>query len=218
MKKILFCFLCWSSFSNAQVQERNQIGAFYHLGYTAMSYQKATENPGFDRIMDSLQTGGMAQEFGLSFFRRLTRELSFVSGLHFQNFSYNFLENALPGMKTYQHVLNYMALPLGLEYNFITEKWQPFLGFTLVTSKLVDSHIAYIPQEGWNEIQSSAYTPNTTWQFSSNINFGAQLPVTLKWSIKPSVIFSYTLNSIGSSNAPQRPYQLGFQTAVLYNF
>lgn len=183
-----------------------------------MSYQKAAENPDFNRIMDSFQTGGMAQELGLTYARRLTRELSFVSGLHFQNFRYNFLENALPGMKTYQHVLNYIALPLGLEYNFITEKWQPFLGITMVSSKLVDSHIAYIPQVGWNEIQSSAYTPNTTWQFSSNIIFGAQLPVTLKWSVKPSVKFSYTLNSIGSSNVPQRPYQFGFQTAVLYNF
>ena len=122
MKKLLLFFVFLGTISFAQVQEKNQIGAFYHLGYTAMSYQKAAENPGFDRIMDSLQTGGMAQEYGLSYSRRLTRELSFVTGLHFQNFRYNFLENALPGMKTYQHVLNYMALPFGLEYNFITGK------------------------------------------------------------------------------------------------
>ena len=218
MKKLLFLFLFGSTFANAQVQESNQIGVFYHLGYTAMSYQKAADSPGFDRIMDSLQTGGTAQEFGLSYTRRLTRELAFVSGLRFQNYGYNFLENALPGMKTYQHILNYIALPLGLEYNIITDKWQPFFGFTFVTSKLVNSAIAYIPQVGWNEIQLPAYTPNTTWQFSSNVNFGAQLPVTLKWSIKPSVMLSYTLNSIGASNVPQRPYQLAFQTAVLYNF
>jgi hypothetical protein len=218
MKKILFCFLCWSTFSNAQVQERNQIGAFYHLSYTAMSYQKSAENPGFNRTMDSLQTGGLAQEFGCTYSQRLTRELAFVSGLQFQNYRYNFLENALPGMKTYQHVLNYIAVPLGLEYNFITDNWQPFLGFTIVTSKLVNSHVSYVLQNGWNQEQTDAYAPNTTWQMSSAFQFGAQLPVTLKWSIKPSVRLNYTLNSIGSSNVPQRPYQLGFQTAVLYNF
>jgi hypothetical protein len=218
MKKILLCFLFWNTFSNAQVQERNQIGAFYHLGYTAMSYQKSAVNPGFNRTMDSLQTGGLAQEFGCTYSHRLTRELSFVSGFYFQNNSYNFLENAFPGMKSYQHVLNYVALPLGLDYNIITDKWQPFLSFTIVTSKLVDSHVSYILQSGWNQEQFAAYTPHTAWQFSSNIILGAQLPVTLKWSIKPSVRFSYTLNSIGARDAPQRPYQLGFQTAVLYNF
>jgi hypothetical protein len=168
--------------------------------------------------MDSLQTGGLAQAFGLTYSRRLNRELAFVSGLQFQNYRYNFLENALPGMKTYQHVLNYVALPLGLEYNFITENWQPFIGFSLVTSKLVDSHVSYVLQNGWNQEQPEAYAPNTTWQMSSALHFGAQLPVTLKWSIKPSVILSYTLNSLGTSNVPQRPYQLGFQTAMLYNF
>ena len=218
MKKLLFLFLFGSTFINAQVQESNQIGVFYHLGYTAMSYQKAAENPGFDRIMDSLQTGGMAQTFGFSYARRLNRELSFVSGLQFQNYRYNFLENALPGMKTYQHVLNYIAVPLGLEYNIITDKWQPFLGFTIVTSKLVDSHVSYVLQNGWNQEQPEGYAPNTTWQMSSALNFGAQLPVTLKWSIKPSVMLSYTLNSLGASNVPQRPYQLAFQLATLYNF
>jgi len=204
--------------ANAQVQERNQIGAFYHLGYTAMTYQKAADNPGFNLLMDSLQTGGLAQTSGFSYTRRLTRELAFVSGLQFQNYRYNFLENSLPGMKTYQHVLNYVALPLGLEYNFITENWQPFIGFSLVTSKLVDSHVSYVLQNGWNQEQPEAYAPNTTWQMSSALQFGAQLPVTLKWSIKPCVILSYTLNSLGTSNVPQRPYQLGFQTAMLYNF
>lgn len=218
MKKLLFLFLFGGNLANAQVQESNQIGAFYHLGYTAMTYQKAADNLGFNLLMDSLQTGGLAQAYGFSYTRRLTRELAFVSGLQFQNYRYNFLENALPGMKTYQHVLNYVALPLGLEYNFITENWQPFIGFSLVTSKLVDSHVSYVMQNGWNQEQTEAYVPNTTWQMSSALNFGAQLPVTLKWSIKPSVILSYTLNSLGSSNAPQRPYQLGFQTAVLYNF
>jgi hypothetical protein len=218
MKKLLFFFLFGSTLANAQVQEGNQIGAFYHLGYTSMTYQKSADNPGFNLMMDSLQTGGLVQASGLSYTRRLTRELAFVSGLQFQNYRFNFLENALPGMKTYQHVLNYIALPLGLEYNIITDNWQPFFGFTLMTSKRVNSHIAYISQVGWNEIQSSAYTPNSTWQLSSILNFGAQLPVTLKWSIKPSVIVSYTLNSIGSSYVPQRPYQLGFQTAMLYNF
>jgi hypothetical protein len=168
--------------------------------------------------MDSLQTGGLAQAFGLTYSRRLNRELAFVSGLQFQNYRYNFLENALPGMKTYQHVLNYIALPLGLEYNFITDNWQPFLGFTLVTSKLVNSHVSYVLQNGWNQEQPEAYAPNTTWQMSAALHFGAQLPVTLKWSIKPSVMLSYTVNSLGTSNVPQRPYQLGFQTAMLYNF
>jgi hypothetical protein len=218
MKKLLFCFLCWSTFTHAQVQESNQIGAFYHLGYTAMSYQKAAENPGFNRTMDSLQTGGMAQELDLVYARRLTRELSFVSGLRFQNYRYNFLENALPAMKTYQQVLSYVGIPLGLEYNIITEKWQPFLGLSFVSSKLIDSHISYVLQNGWNQEQVEAYMPNSTWQFSSCLNFGAQLPVTLKWSVKPSVTFSYTLNSIGASNVPQRPYQFAFQLGALYNF
>jgi hypothetical protein len=218
MKKLLFLFLFGGNLANAQVQESNQIGAFYHLGYTAITYQKSADNPGFNLLMDSLQTGGLAQAFGLTYSRRLNRELAFVSGLQFQNYRYNFLENALPGMKTYQHVLNYVALPLGLEYNFITENWQPFIGFSLVTSKLVDSHVSYVLQNGWNQEQPEAYAPNTTWQMSSALHFGAQLPVTLKWSIKPSVILSYTLNSLGTSNVPQRPYQLGFQTAMLYNF
>ena len=218
MKKFLFCFLCWTNFSNAQVQERNQIGGFYHIGYTAITYQKSENNPGFNVLMDSLQTGGLTQVSGLSYTRRLTRELAFVSGLQFHNSRYNYMENTLPGMKTYQHVLNYIALPLGIEYNFITDNWQPFLGFTLVTSKLVETHISYVLQNGWNQEQTEAYAPNTTWQMSTAFQFGAQLPVTLKWSIKPSVILNYTLNSLGTSTVPQRPYQLAYQTAVLYNF
>jgi hypothetical protein len=210
MKKLLFYFLCLSNLTNAQVQERNQIGAFYHLGYAAMSYQKSAENPGFNRTLDSLQTGG--------FTRRLTRELSLVSGLGFQNAHYIFLENALTGLKSYRQDLSYIALPIGVEYNIITDKWQPFFGLTILTSKLVNSQISYILQNGWNQEQAIAYTPSTTWQISTSINIGAQLPVTLKWSIKPSVMLSYSINSLGTSLAPQRPYQLAFQTAVLYNF
>lgn len=218
MKKLLLFFVFLGTFSFAQVQEKNQIGAFYHLGFTAMSYQKAAENPGFDRIMDSLQTGGMAQELGLTYARRLTRELTFVGGLRFQNYRYNFLANSLPGLNTYQHILNYVGIPLGLEYNVITETWQPFVGFSVLSSKLIGSHLAYILQEGWNEVQTTAYTPYTTWQFSAAVHMGAQLPVTLKWSIKPSLMLSYSLNSLGASNVPQRPYQLAFQLATLYNF
>lgn len=218
MKKLLLFFVFLGTIAFAQVQEKNQIGAFYQLGYTAMSYQKSTENPGFNRIMDSLQTGGMAQELGLTYARRLTRELTFVGGLRFQNCRYNFLANSLPGINTYQHILNYMSIPLGMEYNVITETWQPFVGFSVLSSKLIGSQMSYILQEGWNEVQTTAYTPNTTWQFSAAVHLGAQLPFTLKWSIKPSLMLSYSLNSLGASNVPQRPYQLAFQTAVLYNF
>ena len=218
MKKLLLFFVFLGTFSFAQVQDKNQVGAFYQLGYTAMSYQKSAENPGFNRIMDSLQTGGMAQELGLTYARRLTRELTFVGGLRFQNYRYNFLSNSLPGINTYQHILNYVGIPLGLEYNVITETWQPFVGFSVLSSKLIGSHLAYILQEGWNVVQTTAYTPYTTWQFSAAVHMGAQLPVTLKWSIKPSLMLSYSLNSLGASNVPQRPYQLAFQLAILYNF
>jgi hypothetical protein len=218
MKRIIFCFLSWSTLTLAQVQESNQIGVSYHFGYTAMSYQKSAENPGFNRTLDSLQTGGFAQAMGMTYTRRLTRELSLVSGLGFQNAHYIFLDNALTGLKSYRQDLSYIALPIGVEYNIITDKWQPFFGLTILTSKLVNSQISYILQNGWSQEQTVAYTPCTTWQISTSINIGAQLPVTLKWSIKPSVMLSYSINSLGTALAPQRPYQLAFQTAVLYNF
>jgi opacity protein-like surface antigen len=218
MKKLLLFFVFLGTFSFAQVQEKSQIGAFYQLGYTAMRYQKSFENPGFNRIMDSLQTGGMAQELGLTYARRLTRELTFVGGLRIQNHRYNFLANSLPGVNTYQHILNYVGIPLGMEYNIITETWQPFVGVSVLSSKLVGSQVAYILQEGWNEVQTATYIPNTNWQFSAAVHMGAQLPVTLKWSIKPSLMLSYSLNSLGATNVPQRPYQLAFQLATLYNF
>lgn len=218
MKKLLLFFVFLGTISFAQVQEKNQIGAFYQLGYTAMNYQKSMENPGFNRIMDSLQTGGMAQELGLTYARRLTRELTFVGGLRFQNYRYNFIANSLPGINTYQQILNYVAIPLGMEYNVITETWQPFIGFSFVSSYLLRSQISYIPQLGWNEIQTEAYRPNTSIMFGAALNLGAQLPVTLKWSLKPSIMLGYGINSLGTSVAPQRPYQLSFQTAVFYNF
>lgn len=217
MKKILLFFVFIGTSSFAQVQQRNQIGAIYHLGYSALNYQKSDDNSGFNKVMDSLQTTGLTQGIGISYVRRLNRELTLLSGLQLQAFRFNFKANTLPSLNKYQQQLDYLSIPLGIEYNYITDTWQPFIGFSIVSSYLIRSQIAYTPQAVWNEIQATSYNPVKSFQMGAVLNIGAQLPVSLKWSFKPSVMLSYGTNSLGTSIAPQRPYQLAFQLAVLNN-
>ena len=109
-------------------------------------------------------------------------------------------------------------MPIGLEYNFITDGWQPFVGLYVQGSKIVQSKMEYVLQQGWNPTTTPSYLPANTWLCGMALAAGAQLPLTDHWTLEPSLLASKSFRSLMNNGTAQRPYQLTFQTALLYNF
>jgi hypothetical protein len=127
-------------------------------------------------------------------------------------------ENSLPAVAMMRQVFYQFSLPIGLEYNFITENWQPFVGCYLNATKVVNSDMQYILQEAWNATTIATYLPENTLLYGMSFMVGAQLPMTEHWTLEPAVLAAVSLRSLSQSGAAQRPVNLNFQTTILYNF
>jgi opacity protein-like surface antigen len=219
MKSVLFfLMLVMAVPAMAQVQQRNQFGPKLALGYYNLAYGSASKQTDLTQQLDSLQVGNVALDFGFSYKRRLTRELSIATGLGLGRYQVNFLENSLPSIAAYHQLLLQVNLPVGLEYNIITENWQPFFGVYLQGSKILQSKMEYILQQGWNPNTTQSYLPANTWLYGMAVSAGAQLPLTDHWTLEPAIWAAYSFKSLMANGAVQRPYQISFQAAVLYNF
>jgi hypothetical protein len=202
----------------AQVQQRNQIGPKLGLGYYNLSYGSAAKQTGLTQVLDSLQVGYMALDLGVYYKHRLTRELSLVTGIVFGRNQVNYMDNSLPLTAAYHQILFQLNVPVGIEYNIITDNWQPFFGVYLQGSKIMQSKMEYILQQGWNPTITSSYLPANTWLYGVSVSAGAQLPLTEHWTLEPSLVGVYTLRSLMKDGLAQHPYQFSLQAAVLYNF
>jgi outer membrane protein W len=202
----------------AQVQQLNQFGPKLGLGYYQIAYGSKTQQTDLTATLDSLQKGGLALDFGMTYKRRITRELSLVTGFQFGKNQVRYQENSLPAVAMMRQVFYQFSLPIGLEYNFITENWQPFVGCYLNATKVVNSDMQYILQEAWNATTIATYLPENTLLYGMSFMVGAQLPMTEHWTLEPAVLAAASLRSLSQSGAAQRPVNLNFQTTILYNF
>lgn len=219
MKSILFLLVLIATLPlAAQVQQINQLGPKLGLGYYQIAYGSKAQQTNQTIELDSLQKGGLALDFGLAYKRRITRELSLVSGFQFGKYQVRYQENSLPAVATMKQIFYQFNLPIGLEYNFITENWQPFVGCYLNVSKVVKSDMQYILQEVWNETTVATYLPENTLLYGMSFIVGAQLPITDHWTLEPAVLAAASLRNLSQSGLTQRPFNLNFQTTILYNF
>ena len=210
--------LCFTLTSKAQVQKHNQFGPKLGFGYSNLGYGSVAKQTGLTQALDSLQVGSLALDFGFSYKRRITRELSLSTGLTFGRYQVNYHENSLPSTAAYHQILFQVNMPIGLEYNFITDGWQPFVGLYVQGSKIVQSKMEYVLQQGWYPNTTQSYLPANTWLYGMAISAGAQLPLTEHWTLEPAIWAAYSFKSLTSNGAAQRPYQCSLQAALLYNF
>jgi hypothetical protein len=201
----------------AQVQQRNQIGPKLGIGYYNLAYGRAAKQTDLTLVLDSLQVGNMALDFGVSYKRRLTREISLVTGITLGRNQVNYIDNSLPLTSSYHQILSQVNLPVGIEYNIITEKWQPFFGVYLQGSKIIQSRMEYVLQQSWNPTTTTSYLPSNTWLYGLSVSAGAQLPLTEHWTLEPSLVGIYTLRSLMKNGIAQHPCQVALQMAVLFN-
>jgi hypothetical protein len=216
--KLFFLMLVFVVPAMAQVQQRNQLGPKLGFGYYNLAYGSSSKQTGLTRTLDSLQVGNTALNIGVSYKRRLTRELSLATGIELGKYQVNYLENSLPSLAAYHQKLLQLNVPIGLEYNIITDNWQPFFGVYVQGSKIIQSEMDYILQQGWNTTTLQSYLPATTWLYGMAITAGAQLPIADHWTFEPAIWATYSLKSLAANNLIQRPYQLSFQAAILYTF
>lgn len=219
MKKILFILFIVSIIpANAQVQKQNQFGPKFGFGFYNLAYGSEAKQTELTQMLDSLQVGNMSLDFGVSYKRRLTREISFATGLSMGRYQVNYIANSLPLTAAYHQILSQVNVPFGFEYNIITDNWQPFFGIYLQGSKILQSKMEYILQQGWDPTTTASYLPANTWLFGMSASAGAQLPLNEHMTLEPSFIGVYTLRSLMNNGSAQRPYQFSAQAAIMYNF
>jgi hypothetical protein len=218
MKKLLF-FLFWvaTTKSYAQVQLGNQLGPKLAVGYANMNYSSLSSATAFSKLFDSLQQGGLHVEVGATYKHRISREFSISGSVSVAQFRINYLANSLPSLAACRQNLVQINLPIGIEYNLITENWQPFFGLYLQGAKIIKSTMTYQLQEVWNSVTETSNLPEHTLLYGISMATGAQLPITKQFTLEPSVFATYSLRSL-SGSAAQRPLNLAFQTTLMYNF
>jgi hypothetical protein len=215
---LFFLMLVFVVSAMAQVQQRNQLGPKLGFGYYNLAYGGSSKQTELTRTLDSLQVGNTALNIGVSYKRRLTRELSLATGIELGKYQVNYLENSLPSLAACHQKLLQVNVPIGLEYNIITDNWQPFFGVYVQGSKIIQSKMEYILQQGWNANTLQSYLPATTWLYGMAMTVGAQLPLADHLTFEPSLWGVYSFNSLMSNGVAQYPYQLSFKAAVLYTF
>jgi len=218
MKKLLILFLLVASTNCfAQVQLGNQFGPKLAVGYANLNYASQSGAGSFSQLFDSLQKGGLHMEVGATYKRRISRELSISGSLTVSKYRINYLANSLPSLAACSQNLVQINLPIGIEYNLITENWQPFLGVYLQGAKVIKNSVTYQLQEVWNSVTETSYLPEHTLLYGISLATGAQLPIAKQFTLEPSVFATYSLRSLSSADA-QKPFNVVFQTTLMYNF
>jgi hypothetical protein len=218
MKKLLILIYLVATITTfAQVQLGNQIGPKLAIGFANINYNTQSGTESFSRLFDSLQQGGLHLEVGACYKHRISREFSISGSVSVAQYHINYLPNSLPSIAACRQNIVQINLPIGFEYNLITEKWQPFFGLYLQGAKIIKSTMTYQLQEVWNSVTETSYLPEYTLLYGISVATGAQLPITKQITLEPSVFATYSWRGL-SGKAAQRPLNMVFQTTLLYNF
>ncbi len=192
------------------------IGGTYSTDYCYRIISAKESMKWLKNEMDTLEIPKIGFTTGINFDYTLSNRISISSGFLYSDKGEKLKEKVIPTIKKSIDHINYIDIPLKLNYNISTNKTKFYISAGISTNIFLSNKILIQKENSSSRDLIIGNSDFSKINFASILNIGINQDITENWYFKTELLYRQSINPITKSDLNRYLYSFGLNLGLYY--